>query len=220
MKRITLLNMKGGCGKTTMATNLAAFYADKGFITSLTDYDPQGSSINWLSRRSATLPKIYSLNGSCLAGSKITRSWQLQPPPDTQISIIDTPAGVENLDLNLLVNRSDIILIPVMPSQIDIHAAAHFIEALLIKGRAKQKGKKIGIIANRIQVNTASYSALERFLSHLDIPLVARFRGVQNYVFASEAGMGIHELPKNRTRKDLEQWSLLTTWIEQDLLAH
>lgn len=213
MLKIALLNMKGGCGKTTMATNLAAFYAHRGLKTALTDYDSQGSSIHWLSKRSSKLPKIYSLDGSKSKQKKVIMSWEIQPPVDTEISILDTPAGVGTMDLNLLVDRSDIIIIPVMPSSIDTHAAAHFIEALLIKARAKQKGKKIGIIANRVLFNTKAYISLEKFLAYLDIPLVASFRGVQNYVYAGEQGIGIHELPKGRTKKDIEQWDKLTDWI-------
>ena len=217
MRRITLLNMKGGCGKTTMATNLAAYYANKGYKTALTDYDPQGSSINWLSRRSEFRPQIYSLNAS-KRGDSSTRTWQLHPPPDTEISILDTPAGIDHLELNLIIDRTDIILIPVMPSHIDIHAAAHFIETLLIKGRARAKGKKIGLIANRVQVNTLSYQSLEKFLGRLDIPLVAKFRRVENYIHANVKGVGIHEFHRNSQFKDLEQWDRLINWIDSHAL--
>ncbi|MCG7961877.1 MAG: ParA family protein, partial [Candidatus Thiodiazotropha taylori] len=48
MKRLLILNSKGGCGKTTIATNLAGYYASAGTPTALFDYDPQGSSHRWL----------------------------------------------------------------------------------------------------------------------------------------------------------------------------
>ena len=213
MKRITLLNVKGGCGKTTIATNLAAYYANQNIKTSLTDYDPQGSSAAWLKRRSESKPLIHCLQVGRESG-RMTRSWQLNPPHDTEISIIDTPAGVDKLQLNMMVDKSDTILIPVMPSPVDMHAAAHFIEALLIQARARVKGKKIGIIANRIQTNTLSYRSLEKFLSRMDIPLVASFRGAQSYLYASAEGLGIHELQKNKVIKDLEQWDSLVDWLE------
>ena len=213
MKRITLLNIKGGCGKTTIATNLAAYYANKDIKTSLTDYDPQGSSIAWLNRRSKSLPEIHCLRANDRS-AKTTRAWQLHPPRNTEISIIDTPAGVDKLELNMYADKSDTILVPVMPSPVDMFAAAHFIESLLIKSKAKVKGKNIGIIANRIQANTLSYRALEKFLSRMEIPLIAHFRDTQTYIHASTDGLGIHELKRKEAAKDIEQWKNLIDWLD------
>lgn len=215
MKSITLLNAKGGCGKTTIANNLAAYYASRGLKTSLTDYDPQGSSLHWLRQRSSEQSPIHAIDATCLS-SAATRTWQIRPPEDTQLSIIDTPAALNHQDLFDIVGRSDIILIPVMPSHIDIHAVTHFIETLLLKCKIKSRKKRIGIIANRVRERTKVYKTLERFLSHLNIPLIAQFRDTQNYVHANEVGLGIHEFKCNNSAKDEMQWHALIQWLEKE----
>jgi len=213
MHRISLINMKGGCGKTTVATSLAAYYASSGIKTCLTDYDPQGSSIGWLKRRSIDRPIIYGID-THNRNKSTTLSWQLQPPADTEISIIDTPAGIDINSLRRIIERSDTLLIPVMPSQIDIQAAAHFIETLLIRGKVREKGINLGIIANRIHAKTISYKSLERFLSRLDIPLVAKFRSIQAYVQTNDKGLGILESLNKQTLKEQEQWNNLAQWLD------
>ncbi len=215
MNRIALINMKGGCGKTTIATCLAAYYANKGIKTSLTDYDPQGSSINWLKHRGINRPTIHGID---VASKKRVTSlaWQLRPPVDTKISIIDTPAGIELEQLRKIIAQSDTILIPVMQSQIDIQAATRFIEILLIQGRVRVTGKNIGIIANRVYSHTSSYQSLKKFLIQLDIPLVASLRSAQCYVNAIDNGIGIHELDERQAFKEQYQWDKLTAWLEEN----
>jgi len=215
LHRITIMNMKGGCGKSTIAINLSAYYATHGYVTALTDHDPQASSINWLRRRDENRPIIHGIDASKRQILTI-RSDQLLSPAGTQISIIDTPAGIglDDISLRKLLKNTDTLLIPVLPSPIDIHAAAHFIETLLIHGRVKVKGINIGIVANRVRPNTISYQLLQKFLNRLNIPFVASFNEAQNYVFANEKGLGIHELNKSRNVKDLEQWQILINWLD------
>ncbi len=214
MHRIALINIKGGSGKTTIATCLAAYYADKGIKTSLTDYDLQSSSIGWLKRRDINKPTIYGIDATN-RNKAMTLSWQLQPPADTEISILDTPAGITISELVRVIDRSDSLLIPVLPSQIDIQAAARFIEVLLLQGKIRGKNKNIGIIANRIHTNTLSYQALEKFLARLDIPLIAKFRSIQSYIHASDRGLGLHELATHQASKELKQWDNLIHWLDE-----
>jgi chromosome partitioning protein len=219
MHKITVMNSKGGCGKTTIATNLAAYYAHQGHATCLTDHDPQGSSLNWLNRRDKNSPIIHGIN----ANHKVINSQnceELQPPIGTQVSIVDSPAGVglDTIKLRRLLEDTDTLILPVLPSPIDIHACAHFIETLLIQGGAKEIGLKfsdIGVVANRVKSNTVSYRKLRKFLDRLGIPFVASLADAQNYVFANENGLGIHELNKSRNVKDHEQWSELLNWIDK-----
>ncbi len=218
MHRITVMNSKGGCGKTTIATNLAAYYAKQGNATCLTDHDPQGSSLHWLNRRNEASPIIHGINAHHKTITSLDCE-KLQPPVDTQISIVDSPAGVglDTSTLKSLLKNTDTLLLPVLPSPIDIHACAHFIETLLIQGGAKEIGLKfsdIGVVANRVKSNTVSYRKLQKFLDRLGIPFVASLDDAQNYVFANENGLGIHELNKSRNVRDHEQWSVLLDWID------
>lgn len=218
MHKITLMNSKGGCGKTTIATNLAAYYAAMGYSTCLIDFDPQGSSLNWLSRRSEDLPPVYGFVAEDKKMAPVNPDQQ-QAPRDAQVAIIDSPAGValDDAMMKALIKNTDTLLMPVLPSPIDIHACAHFIEKLLIQGGAKENGLKmsnIGIVANRVKTNTVAYRALRKFLDRLGIPFVASLHDAQNYIYANLNGLGIHELSKSRNVKDKDQWAELISWLD------
>ena len=61
MQRIVVLNPKGGSGKTTLAINLAAYFALRGDNTLLIDRDPQGSATRWLRKRKTPQPAITGI---------------------------------------------------------------------------------------------------------------------------------------------------------------
>ena len=106
--RIAAMNTKGGCGKTTVATNLASYCASPGCGTVLLDYDRQASSTRWLKTR----------NGG--------RAWPMQIPAGTRYVITDTPAGYSEFDIEDRVAEADVILSPVVPSSIDICSSLSF----------------------------------------------------------------------------------------------
>ncbi len=215
IRKIVVINGKGGCGKTTVSTNLATWYAQRGFHPALFDHDPQTSSMRWLKGRGQDQPPIHGI--SMLARQKlgVTRSWQLRIPAETRRLISDTPAGLAGLEIPDHIRGADCVLIPVLPSSIDIEAGADFIRDLLLLGRVRSTGVRIGIVANRIKQHTVALQALERFLRSLKIPVVARFRDTQAYVHAAEQGLGIHELKMGNTvRQEIHEWNKLFDWIE------
>jgi chromosome partitioning protein len=212
MQRITVLNPKGGSGKTTVATNLAACFAAAGQTPALMDLDPQGSSTRWLHKRAKESPAIHGIVAYSRS-SAVTRSWQLRVPPHCTSVIVDTPAALEARAFPEITRGADVILVPVMPSDIDIHAAAKCIADLLLVAKIRRSDGRIGIIANRVRSNTLISQSLMRFLGSLDIPLVATLRDSQNYVRAAETGVGIHEMPAWQVRQDLGQWEQLTSWL-------
>jgi len=214
MQRILVLNSKGGCGKTTVATNLASLYAGYGIPTALMDYDPQGSSMRWLSQRPKDKPAIHGVRAYQRTNAAMTTSWLMRLPPETERVIIDAPAGVTGQQLVNYVQRVDTILIPVLPSPIDIHAATHFIKDLLLIGKIRSAGVRVGVMANRAKKNTLVYQSLERFLKTLHLPLLATLRDTQNYVHAVERGIGVHELWDKRAEGDRMQWVHMYEWLE------
>ena len=215
MKRITVINMKGGCGKTTIATNLASMLAALGRNTTLMDYDPQGSSIYWLKHRTQDVGEINGI-AAYPANQAVIRSWRLQPPQNTDYVIVDTPAGLKGLDMIDQISGSDIILIPVLPSSIDTHATADFIRDLYLIAKVKTKNIRLCIVCNRVKPNTLSFHALERFLDVLDIPVIAKLRETENYIKASECGLGIHELGSKSSEKDIEDWHQIVNWLDTE----
>ncbi len=207
MQRIIILNPKGGSGKTTIATNLAALFAVGGHHPTLMDMDPQGSSTRWLTKRNPRNPAIHERSAA------VTRSWQLRVPQGCDTLIVDTPAAFDSQRLPEITRGADAILVPVMPSDIDIHAAAKCISDLLLVAKVRRSENRIGIIANRVRSNTLISQSLLRFLTSLDIPLVTTLRDTQNYIHATQAGNGISDMPEWQVRKDLDDWRQLEHWL-------
>jgi chromosome partitioning protein len=214
MQRIIVINTKGGCGKTTIATNLASYYASSGFVTALMDYDPQGSSTRWLKLRPRDKEAIHGINAHKRQSMQATRAWQMRVPGETERLIIDAPAGVTGEALQSYVQQVDTILIPVLPSPIDIHSATAFIKDLLLLGKVRTLGIRIGVIANRTRKNTLVYQSLERFLDSLNLPFVTTLRDTQHYVHAFERGIGIQEMWDKRVEQDKLTWDPVVNWLE------
>lgn len=213
MRRIILLNAKGGCGKTTLATNLASYYAGCGWATALVDHDPQGSSMKWLSSRPWERPPIHGIAAYQRPGN-VTRSFQMRVPPGIKRVILDAPAGVSGPQLIELVRQVDTIIIPVLASPIDIHAASRFIQDLLLVGKVRSLNIRLGVVANRVKPNTLAFQALERFLRSLNFPFLTQLRDSQHYMRAAENGIGIHDLDDVRVARERDQWAPLLEWLE------
>lgn len=212
--RIMVANAKGGCGKTTMATNLASFMSKAGNKTVLIDYDPQGSSMDWLQARDLHLPAITGVPAYINQNAaSVTKSWNLRVPVDTSRVILDTPAGLAGNILSDLIQQSDIVIIPVIPSAIDIRAATSFIRDVLLARAFRLNPKPIAVIANRVRKNTLIYGKLERFLKSLNIPFVDAFRDTQFYVRASEHGLGLVDFDQIDP-KDKKEWQALIKWLD------
>ena len=135
-------------------------------------------------------------------------------PSETERVIFDAPAKVTAEELNELVRQVDIIIIPGLPSSIDIHAVTRFIEEFLVECNVGQKGVNVGIIANRAKKTTMTYRSIERFLKSLKLPFITTLRDTQNYVHASENGIGNCEIWDKKTDNDKEQWEHLTGWLD------
>ncbi len=213
MHKILVLNSKGGCGKSTIATNLAGYYAAQGCVTSLIDYDSLGSSTKWLSLRGDLHPSIHGIPAFSRHG-EVTRSWQMRVSRDTDWVISDAPAGVSGLQLRDLVQRADTIIIPVLPSPLDIHAAAHFIQDVLIIGKINTQLTQMAVIANRVRENTRVYRDLRNFLASLKLPFIASLHDSQEYIRAAENGISVYELNTPRAKIVFQHWAPMLSWLQ------
>ena len=213
LNKIVILNPKGGCGKSTLVTNLAACYANRGTTPAVMDYDPQGSTMAWLERRSDDLPTIHGI-AAYKKSMQATRSWQLRVPNDTDTLLIDSPASVDHDDLRELTRDSTSILVPVLPSSMDIHAASRCIADLLLVAKVDRRDRKLAVVANRTRKNTKSFAKLMRFLDSLGIPIIAVLRDTQNYVRSAEQGVGVCEMQPSRVKPDIEQMEKIVSWLD------
>lgn len=213
LRKIVVLNPKGGSGKSTIATNLAAHYAWAGRSVALMDHDPQGSSMRWLRLRP---PDLAPIHGIAAYEKKlgVTRAFALRTPPGTDTLVVDTPAAVTPLQLPELTQDAHAIVVPVLPSDIDIHAASRAIADLLLVGRVHRSERRLVIVANRARRYTKAFGNLMRFLESMRIPVAAVLRDSQAYVRSAECGMGIHEMRGALLQEDLDSWKPFLEWLE------
>src|SRR6266404_3464491 len=218
MQRIVVLNPKGGSGKTTIAINLASYLASRGHTPVLMDFDPQGSSLRWVRKRKPAQAPIHVI-AAFEKDTRTTRAFQLRVPDVATHVIVDTPAALDARQLPEMTRDADKILVPVLPSDIDIHACSRCIRDLLLVARIRREDDRIGVIANRIRRNTLTYQSLIRFLHTLGIPIVATIRDSQNYVRGAELGLGVHEMKSYLAQDDVAQWVPLVEWLARPVGA-
>jgi chromosome partitioning protein len=214
LKKIVVINSKGGCGKTTLSTNLAGYYAAQGYPTALYDYDPQDSAARWLQQRSGEMPRIHGVAAAHAPAQGITRSFQMRLPPETQRLVLDTPASLKRMELIEILRNAAAIIVPILPSTIDSHVTVNFIQDLQAEIRMHAPAAPIAVVANRVRRNTRAFHALLQFLEARNMTPVTCLRDSQNYVHAAAEGAGIHELKSNLTRIDREHWQPLIDWLE------
>lgn len=207
-----VVNPKGGSGKSTIAINLAASFAADNVPTTLMDYDPQASSLGWLRSRSPQAARIHAANGAPEKFGRL-RSFEMYVPPETRELIIDAPAGSGGLLLYEMVERAHCVIVPVVPSVIDIRAAEAFVKDLLAMPKVRSGDARVGIVANKIRVSMPAYQPLLRFLESLQAKLLARLLDSDMYVRAAESGVGIFEMDAGQTASERKQFMPIVEWV-------
>jgi len=205
MRHIMVMNAKGGCGKSTLATNIASYFVNEGATVALADYDPQRSSLDWLERRPENRPEIHGVAGF--------KGGLRRVPRNADFVIIDAPARSHGGELTNLVNHAETIVVPVLPSTIDMQATTRFLDELKAVGKIERKQAKIAVVANRARDNTLIFDDLDEYLTKARVPYVAALREAQNYVRAYTRGLGIFELPEYLAWPDWDEWAPLTAWL-------
>ena len=205
MRTIMVMNTKGGCGKTTLATNLASYFANEGNNVTLADFDRQSSSLEWLKVRPEHRFEIKGI-AAWEKGARVSQG--------TDVVLMDVPAATRGQELTNLVKRAQTIIIPVMPSPIDMRACARFIHDLFLVNKISKKKVKLAVVANRVRENTLIYQDLEEFLELLKIPFITHLRDTQNYIRAADKGLGIFEMAPSSVAQDIEQWEPLIKWVQ------
>lgn len=200
MRTVLVGNIKGGCGKTTLATHLAAAFAAEGRTVAIGDCDRQGSSLNWLRRRSPDAPPILGLDWAKEVGD---------PPKGLERLVIDAPAAMHHKDVEALIDISEIVVVPVLPGAFDEDATARFLERLS-KVKAVRKNKRVvAVVGNRLRPGTRASDRLDGFFGGLGFPVVARLRDTQLYPTAAARGSCVLESTESRARSYAAEWAPL-----------
>ena len=206
MSSIMVINAKGGSGKTTISTNLAAYYADAGFNVTLVDLDPQSSSLNWLSSRPITKAKIKGV--SSLPPQKVSKKVN-------DVTIFDVPAAIYGPRLETYIKKARKIIIPVLPSPIDMAAAKEFLKSIRNLGSVVRNRTDICLVANRCRANTNIFEELDDYLvKEKGIRYITAFRDNTNYINSARKGVGIFEMGESMTAQDREEWKPLLSWLQ------
>lgn len=208
MLTILVANPKGGCGKTTLATNLAGYLAHAGRQVMLGDIDRLQSARQWLRLRASELPPI--------------RCWDIdpgdpqrpaRPPKGTSHVVLDSPAGFHGKKLGAVLRLVDRVLVPLQPSLFDMLATADFLDALVQEKAVRSGAIGVAIVGMRVDVRTRSAQELERFLQRYELPVLSYLRDTQLYVQAAAHGLTVFDLAPSRIERDLEQWQPIVDWV-------
>ncbi len=205
MRNVLIANPKGGSGKTTLATNLAGYFATRGRRVVLTDLDRQQSALRWLSRRAHKLPLIHGVDGR----------HEESHDPGAEWNVIDSPAGLHGERLSRAVKRADWILVPIQPSAFDIGATRDFLEVLREEKAVRKERACVAMVGMRVDARTHAAAALDAFLAGTGLPVPACLRHAQVYTLAAEQGASLFDIRPSLVARDLKQWALLLHWLMQ-----
>ena len=202
MKHVLIANPKGGSGKTTLATNLAGYFATRGRRVALSDLDRQQSAAQWLQRRPYKLPLIHAQDPRRKA-SAIEAEWL----------ITDSPAGLRDEKLTDAVKRADCVIVPIQPSAFDISAARAFLEVLAEEKAVRKQKTFVAMVGMRVDSRTHSAAGLAEFMKQADFPVLTCLRDTQIYMMAAQQGASVFDLRESLVARDLQQWAPLLHWI-------
>ncbi|RJF98107.1 ParA family protein [Noviherbaspirillum saxi] len=203
MPVIVIANPKGGVGKSTIATNLAGYFAKQGHKVMLGDIDIQQSSRAWLALRPPSLPPI--------AAWEIANGHMAKPPKGTTHVVLDTPAGLNGSRLDDVMKLADKLVVPLQASMFDILATQEFLQRLA----GRQEKNQVGVVGMRINVRTRAADQLAHYMGNLGLPVLGYLRDTQNYVQLAAHGATLWDVAPSRAERDVEQWQELVNWVQQ-----
>jgi chromosome partitioning protein len=209
MQTVLVASSKGGCGKSTLVTHLAAHYAQQGENTVIVDADRQGSSYRWCARRPDSVPGVLALEGR-------RRHIFERLPPDTGRILIDTPAGIGERELEPLLAQADAVVVPILPSPFDFDASLAFIDMLAQHARIRRGRLPVALVANRLRPWTHTSQNVLAAMQHLPFPVAAELRDSQAYVMLAGLGKGIFDYHSEQIRSHQADWLPLLDWLQQD----
>ena len=202
MPVVVIANPKGGVGKSTLATNVAGYFASQGHAVMLGDADRQQSSRLWLGLRPAAARPISTWD---------VTAELVKPPRGTMHVVLDTPGGLHGKRLKDVARLADKIIVPLQPSVFDIFATRAFLDQL---AEQRHAGKiEVGIVGMRVDARTIAADKLREFVDTLGLPVLGYLRDTQNYIHLAARGLTLFDVAPGRVEKDVEQWQGICSWL-------
>ena len=208
MQVIVVASSKGGAGKSTISTNLAAYFALQGKRTALIDADRQKSSTHWCEKRAHLDSAVLPVDGS-------KKGWKKHLPSQTEVVIVDAAAGDMADDLEEFLDIASLVLVPVLPSTIDLEATVPFLDSLAASARVKKGKLPVALVGNRLKPWTgASQQAMEQ-IKAWPYPVVAELRDTQAYVLMVALGKSLFDYHSEQVRNHQADWAPLFKWMKK-----
>jgi chromosome partitioning protein len=207
-KTVLVASSKGGVGKTTLSTNLAAHFANDGRRTVLVDADRQGSSRHWAEKRAHLETAVLPVDGT-------RRDWNRKVPGDAQHVVVDAPAGAHGPELLHFLDAADAVVVPVLPSRIDIEATVPFLDTLARHPRVRKGDLPVGLVGNRLRPWTNASQQFMDALREWPYPLVAELRDTQAYVLMAGLGRSLFDYQSQQVREHQADWAPLLKWLRR-----
>ncbi len=204
MPVVVVANPKGGVGKSTLATNIAGYWARQGHTVVLGDVDRQQSARLWLGLRPPAARPIGLWDAT---SDMISR-----PPREASHAVLDTPAGLHGWRLGDVLKQADKIIVPLQPSVFDIFATRDFLDQLAAHRRAGRA--EVGIVGMRVDQRTRAAEQLHHFVDSLGFPVLGYLRDTQNYIHLAAHGITLFDVAPGRVARDLEQWQGICAWLD------
>ena len=204
MPVVVIANPKGGVGKSTLATNVAGYFASKGHAVMLGDADRQQSSRLCLGLRP---PQVRPISTWEMSADLIVK-----PPRGTTHVVLDTPGGLHGWRFNDVMKMADKVIVPLQPSVFDIFATRAFLDQLMTSKHRERL--QIGLVGMRVDARTIASAHLQDFVSSLQLPVLSYLRDTQNYVHLAARGLTLFDVAPGRVEKDLAQWADICKWLD------
>ena len=165
MPIIAIVNQKGGTGKTTLATNLAAAFADTDQVL-LLDADPQGSAQDWAGTHSRTRLAVKGTQERRLVDEV------RQQAPDYHWVIIDGPPGTSRTSADA-VRAADLVLIPAKPGPFDVWAASDIVDAITARQKISAGRPMAAFVVTMSKPRTTLTRQVQSALEDYGLPVLA-----------------------------------------------
>ena len=205
MPVVLVANPKGGVGKSTIATNVAGYFASRGHAVMLGDVDRQQSSRLWLGLRPPMARPISTWEAT-------GESTVVRPPRGTTHAVLDTPAGLHGWRFKEVLALADRVIVPLQPSIFDIYATRQFLDELAQLRKATKK--HVGIVGMRVDPRTIAADKLHEFVDSLALQVLGYVRHTQNYIHLAARGLTLFDVAPGRVERDLEQWQSICRWLD------
>jgi len=205
MPVVVVANPKGGVGKSTLATNIAGYFASQGHAVMLGDADRQQSSRLWLDLRPAAARPISTW--------ELTHNNIVKPPKGTTHVVLDTPAGMHGRQFADILKLADKVVVPLQASVFDIFATRSFLDEMAEHRKASKM--QVGIVGSRVDARTIAADKLHEFVDSLGLPVLGYLRHTTNYVQLAARGLTLFDVAPGRVERDLEQWQDLCRWLDK-----